>query len=49
MTDNLYFEHPVLNSPYTYSMRHWEPDVQGQPTQGIVENRRSAECNGGPM
>ncbi|MDQ4064364.1 MAG: DEAD/DEAH box helicase family protein, partial [Actinomycetota bacterium] len=43
MTNNLFFERPVLNSPYEYPPRHWELDYQGQPTQKIVERRRTAE------
>lgn len=43
MTDNSFFERPVLNSPYEYPGRHWELDEQGQPTQQIIEKRRSAE------
>ncbi len=39
---NHFFEHPILNSPYTAPTRHWELD-QGQPTQQIVEQRRKAE------
>ena len=39
---NLFFEHPVLNSPYDYPGRHWELDKSGQPTQKIVEKRRPA-------
>lgn len=42
MTD-LFFEKPVLNSPYAYPGRHWELDASGQPTQKIVEARRKAE------
>lgn len=42
-TNNLFFERPVLNSPYKYPTRHWELDEQGQPTQKIIESRRSAE------
>src|SRR5690554_5585175 len=41
--DNLFFEKPILNSPYEYPGRHWELDEQGQPTQRIIENRRPAE------
>lgn len=37
---NQFFEHPILNSPYTYPNRHWELDEHGQPTQKIVETRR---------
>jgi len=40
---NQFFEHPVLNSPYAYPSRHWELDATGQPTQQIIEKRRSAE------
>ena len=42
MTD-LFFEKPILNSPYAYPARHWELDATGQPTQRIVESRRRAE------
>ncbi len=42
MTD-LFFEQPVLNSPYERPSRHWELDETGQPTQQIVEHRRPAE------
>ena len=41
--DNQFFEQPILNSPYSYPSRHWELDEQGQPTQQIIEKRRSAE------
>jgi len=41
--NNLFFERPILNSPYDYPKRHWELDDQGQPTQRIIERRRSAE------
>ncbi|MCL2075280.1 MAG: DEAD/DEAH box helicase family protein [Betaproteobacteria bacterium] len=40
---NLFFEKPVLNSPYAYPSRHWELDKNGQPTQRITERRRRAE------
>jgi len=43
MTDNAFFERPILNSPYEYPRKHWELDGQGQPTQKIIEARRSAE------
>ena len=42
MTD-LFFEQPVLNSPYERPSQHWELDETGQPTQQVVESRRSAE------
>jgi len=41
--DNRFFEKPVLNSPYEYPARHWELDDDGQPTQQIIEKRRSAK------
>ncbi|MDR3087178.1 MAG: hypothetical protein LBU45_04425 [Azoarcus sp.] len=41
MTD-VFFEHPVLNSPYAYPRRHWQLEG-GQPTGVIVEQRRRAE------
>lgn len=41
--DNQFFEKPILNSPYEYPTRHWELDEQGQPTQRIIEERRSAK------
>lgn len=40
---NRFFEHPILNSPYEYPVRHWELDRQGQPTQQIIDTRRAAE------
>jgi type III restriction enzyme len=42
-TQNLFFERPILNSPYDYPGRHWELDENGQPTQKIIEKRRVAE------
>ncbi len=39
--DNRFFAQPILNSPYEYPLRHWELDDEGQPTQQILENRRS--------
>jgi type III restriction enzyme len=41
--DNPFFNHPILNSPYDDPIRHWELDKDGQPTQQILERRRSAE------
>src|SRR6202022_3452405 len=40
---NPFFDHPILNSPYGYPRRHWERDEAGQPTQKIIESRRSAK------
>lgn len=42
-TSNPFFDHPILNSPYERPERHWELDEQGQPTQKVLEARRSAE------
>src|SRR5438105_15698875 len=39
---DLFFEKPILNSPYAYPARHWELDAFGQPTQEIVDRRRPA-------
>ncbi len=41
--DNRFFEQPILNSPYDYPVRHWELDSSGQPTQQIIEARRTAQ------
>lgn len=38
-----FFKKPILNSPYEYPARHWELDESGQPTQKIIDTRRSAE------
>jgi len=43
MTEELFFTHPILNSPYDYPSRHWELDETGQPTQKVIENRRGAK------
>lgn len=40
---DLFFEKPILNSPYEYPSRHWELDSSGQPTQEIAPNRRKAD------
>ncbi len=40
---NPFFDHPILNSPYDYPSKHWELDETGQPTQKIIERRRSAK------
>ena len=42
MTD-LFFEKPILNSPYYHPGRHWELDDAGQPTNRIIEKRRRSE------
>src|ERR671933_115823 len=38
-----FFKQPILNSPYLYPARHWELDSDGQPTNRILERRRSAD------
>ena len=38
-----FFDRPIINSPYEYPQRHWELDELGQPTQKIIERRRSAK------
>ena len=40
---NPFFDHPILNSPYEYPIKHWELDEAGQPTQKIIDHRRSAK------
>lgn len=40
---NLFFEKPILNSPYDYPSQHWELDDTGQPTQKVISARRTAE------
>ena len=37
------FDHPILNSPYEHPGRHWELDDDGQPTQKVIDRRRSAK------
>lgn len=39
---NPFFDHPILNSPYTLPEKHWELDESGQPTQKILDFRRPA-------
>ena len=38
-----FFDKPILNSPYEYPSLHWELDKDGQPTNQIIETRRSAD------
>ncbi len=40
---NLFFERPILNSPYEIPLQHWELDQDGQPTQRILPSRRRAD------
>jgi type III restriction enzyme len=41
--NHLFFEKPILNSPYRYPSQHWELDETGQPTQKIIAARRQAK------
>ncbi len=36
-----FFRKPILNSPYEYPGRHWELDENRQPTNRIIDQRRS--------
>ena len=36
-----FFEQPILNSPYEYPGRHWELDADRQPTNRVVDRRRT--------
>ena len=38
-----FFQSPVLNSPYEAPSRHWELDQSGQPTNRILDVRRTAD------
>ncbi|MEX6508636.1 hypothetical protein [Jiella sp. M17.18] len=38
-----FFEQPILNSPYRKPSRQWELDLQGRPTDRILDTRRRAE------
>ena len=40
---DLFFEQPILNSPYEYPDRHWKLDEEGQPTHNIIDRRRLAD------
>ena len=40
---NLFFEKPIINSPYEIPSKHWELDKSGQPTQNLIDGRRSAK------
>jgi len=39
----IFFEQPILTSPYTYPSRYWEFDAEGRPTNRMMETRRRAE------
>jgi hypothetical protein len=45
---NPFFDHPILNSPYSAPRYHWELDEHGQPTQQIVEARRCLRGDSSP-
>ena len=34
---NLFFEKPIINSPYQIPSKHWELDKIGQPTQNLID------------
>ena len=36
-----FFEQPILNSPYEYPARHWELDEDRQPTNHVINRRRT--------
>ncbi|MDQ6436646.1 DEAD/DEAH box helicase family protein [Mesorhizobium sp. LHD-90] len=37
-----FFDRPIINSPYEPPSRHWELDLDGRPTDVIVEQRRGS-------
>ena len=39
---DLFFEQPILNSPYQRPTQHWDLDKNGVPTQKILSQRRPA-------
>lgn len=38
-----FFERPILNSPYERPTRHWELDLEGQPTGQVLDSRRHSD------
>ena len=38
----VFFQSPILNSPYEEPSKHWELDPNGQPTSVIVSRRRQS-------
>lgn len=42
MMSDLFFEKPILNSPYQRPTQHWELDPNGIPTEKIIGERRPA-------
>jgi type III restriction enzyme len=43
MSQQDFFERPILNSPYRYPTQHWEVDEDGQPTNRILDVRRRSD------
>ena len=39
----LFFEQPILNSPYLQSDQHWELDSDGRPNDTVVNRRRPSD------
>lgn len=39
----LFYQRPIINSPYAYPGRHWELDADGQPTDRLIESRRGSK------
>ena len=39
---DVFFQSPILNSPYEEPNRHWELDANGQPTSVIIARRRQS-------
>jgi hypothetical protein len=42
---NLFFEKPILNSPYHYPEKNWELDKHGQPTQKVLVKEDRSTLN----
>jgi len=40
---DIFFQKPILNSPYELPGRHWELDADGQPTTKVLEARRRSD------
>lgn len=39
---DVFFDSPILSSPYTEPRQHWELDANGQPTRIVVPRRRTS-------
>ncbi|WP_159946259.1 DEAD/DEAH box helicase family protein [Rhizobium sp. 18065] len=37
-----FFDKPIINTPYALPTRHWELDLNGHPTDRIIEQRRGS-------